>query len=164
MSREDKMPLEEKILKDYQEAMKARDSLRSSALSFLRADLMNLAVAKKKKNLDDCEVISVIKKQIKQRQDSIEQFKKGNRPDMAEKETKEMEILKVYLPPELSLDEIKAIIEESVAATEAKDIKDMGKVMKEVTAKIAGKADGKTVSELVRERLSKPAQEEKDVT
>ncbi|MCM8789862.1 MAG: GatB/YqeY domain-containing protein [Candidatus Omnitrophica bacterium] len=86
------MLLEEKILKDYQEAMKARDALKSSVLSFLRADFMNLAVAKKKKNLDDSDVISCIKKQIKQRQDSIEQFKQGNRLDMAEKETKEMEI------------------------------------------------------------------------
>ena len=145
--------LEEKILNDYKEAMKARDTLKSSVLSFLRADMINLAIAKKKKALDDSEVISVIKKQIKQRQDSIEQFKNGNRLDMADKEAKEMEILKTYLPPELSVDELKKIIEEVISATGAKEMKDMGKVMKEVTAQIAGRADGKLVSDLVKEIL-----------
>jgi len=145
--------LEEKILNDYKEAMKARDTLKSSVLSFLRADMINLAIAKKKKVLDDGEVISVIKKQIKQRQDSIEQFKNGNRLDMADKETKELEILKTYLPPELSADEVKKIIEEVISATGAKEMKDMGKVMKEVTAQIAGRADGKLVSDLVKEIL-----------
>ena len=148
--------LEEKILNDYKEAMKARDGLRSSVLSFLRADMMNLAVAKKKKALDDSEVITVIKKQIKQHQDSIEQFTKGERLEMAEKEKKELAILKEYLPPEVSADEIKKVIEEVVVALVASGMKDMGKVMKEVNAKLAGAADGKLVSDLVRERLAKP--------
>jgi len=150
------MSLEERILNEYKEAMKSRDGLKSSVLSFLRADMMNLAVAKKKSKLDDSEVISVIKKQIKQRQDSIEQFTKGGRQDMADKETKELEILKKYLPPELSNEEIKKIIEEAIAATGASSMKEMSLVMKEVTAKIAGQADGKLVSDLVKERLTKP--------
>lgn len=145
--------LEEKIMNDYKDAMKARDSLKSSVLSFLRADMMNVAVAKKKVKLDDSEVVAVIKKQIKQRQDSIEQFTKGNRLEMAEKEKKEAEILKTYLPPELSEDQIKKVIDEVVAATGAQGIKDMGKVMKEVNAKLAGQADGRLVSELVRGKL-----------
>lgn len=148
--------LEEKILNDYKEAMKNRDTLKSSVLSFLRADMMNFALAKKKEKLDDSEVISAIKKQIKQRQDSIEQFTKGARLEMAEKEKKESEILKTYLPAELSADEIKKVIEEAIASTNAQGIKDMGRVMKEVTAKVSGQADGKLVSGLVRERLSKP--------
>jgi uncharacterized protein YqeY len=94
---------------------------------------------------------------VKQHEDSIEQFTKGNRPDLVEKEKKELEILKAYLPEELSPEVIKKIIEEAVTATGAIGIKDMGKVMKEVNAKVAGKADGKTVSDLVKERLSKPA-------
>lgn len=150
--------LEEKILNDYKEAMKSRDALKSSILSFLRADMMNLAVAKKKNKLDDSEAVSVIKKQIKQRQDSIEQFTKGNRPEMAEKEKKEFEILKTYLPPELCVEELKKIIDEVTVLTEAQGMKDMGKVMKEVSAKVAGQADGKLVSDLVRERLSRPAE------
>jgi len=149
--------LEEKILNDYKEAMKNRDTLKASALSFLRAELINVAIAKKKKNLDDNEVIAVIRKQIKAHQDSIEQFKQGSRQDLADKETKEREVLKSYLPQELSEDEIKKIIEEAISLTGAKDLKDMGRVMKEVTAKIAGKADGKLVSDLVKEKLSKPA-------
>ena len=146
---------EEKILADYQKALKERDSLKSSVLSFLRADLMNGAVAKKKNKLDDPEVVAVIKKQIKQRQDSIEQFTKGNRPEMAQKEAQELDILKSYLPPELSADEIKKIIEEAVVVSGAQGMKDMGKVMKEVNAKIAGQADGKLVSDLVRQILCK---------
>lgn len=149
--------LEEKILNDYKEAMKARDALKSSVLSFLRADLMNLAVAKKKNALDDPEAVSVIKKQIKQRQDSIEQFTKGNRLEMAEKEKSELEILKAYLPPELSEDEVKKVIAQAVSETGASSMKDMGRVMKEVNAKLAGQADGKLVAELVKQSLSNPA-------
>jgi len=149
--------LEEKILNDYREAMKARDTLKSSVLSFLRADMINQATAKKKAALDDAEIIAVIKKQIKQRQDSIEQFTKGNRLEMADKEKKEYEILKAYLPPELSEKQIKDLIEEAITSTGAATMKDMGRLMKELTAKIAGQADGKLVSELVRQRLSTPS-------
>jgi len=147
--------LEEKIFNDYKEAMKNKDTLKSAALSFLRAAMINVAIEKKKKNLDDNEVITVVKKQIKQHQDSIEQFQKGARQDLADKETKEMEILKSYLPLELSSEEIKKIIKEAVVLTGASTMKDMGKVMKEVTAKVSGRADGKVVSDLVKERLSK---------
>jgi hypothetical protein len=146
--------LEEKILNDYKEAMKARDTLKSSVLSFLRADMLNQATAKKKDKLDDAEIITVIKKQIKQRQDSIEQFTRGNRLEMAEKEKKELEMLKAYLPPELSVEQIKVLIEESIASTGASGMKDMGRLMKELTAKTSGGADGKLVSELVRQRLN----------
>ncbi|MCX5702006.1 MAG: GatB/YqeY domain-containing protein [Candidatus Omnitrophica bacterium] len=148
--------LEEKILNDYKEAMKNKDALKSSTLSLLRAEILNVAIAKKKKTLDDSEVIAVIKKQVKQHQDSIEQFKLGNRLDLADKETRELEILKSYLPAELPIEEIKKIIEEAQTMTGAKDLKDMGKVMKEVNAKITGRADGKLISDLVKERLTKP--------
>ena len=149
--------LEEKILNDYKDAMKARDSLKSSVLSFLRADMINQATAKKKNKLDDAEVVMVIKKQIKQRQDSIEQFTKGGRIEMADKEKKEWEILKAYLPPELSESQIKSLIEEAIAATGSNSMKDMGRLMKELAVKIAGQADGKLVSELVRQRLNAPS-------
>jgi len=87
--------LEEKILNDYKEAMKARDSLRISVLSCLRAEIKNVEIAKNKNSLDDNEVVAVIKKQVKQRQDSIEQFKNGGRDDLADKEVKELKILEV---------------------------------------------------------------------
>jgi len=148
--------LEEKILNDYKEAMKNKDALKVSTLSFLRAQFINLAIEKKKKSLDDGDCVVVIKKLIKQHQDSIEQFKQGNRQDLVDKETKELEILKSYLPPELAEEEVKKIIEEAVILTGAQDLKDMGKVMKEVSAKIAGRADNKLVSELVKTKLAKP--------
>jgi len=148
--------LEEKIFNDYKEAMKNKDTLKSSVLSFLRAEMINVAMAKKKKSLDDSEVIAVIRKQIKARQESIDQFKQGDRLDLADKETNELEILKSYLPPQLAADEIKKIIEEAIATVGAQDLKDMGRVMKEVTTKVAGQADGKLVSDLVKARLSVP--------
>jgi uncharacterized protein YqeY len=148
------MTLEEKIKNDYASAMKARDSLKSSVLNFLRAAMMNEALDKKKKVLDDPEVVSVIRKQIKSRQDSVEQFTKGGRVEMADKEAQEIGILKEYLPVELAPEEIKRIIAEAVSATGAAGLKDMGKVMKEVNVKVAGRADGKVVSDMVKEALS----------
>lgn len=147
--------LEERIFNDYKAAMKSRDSLRSSVLSFLRAEIMNVAIAKKKPKLDDNEIIAVVRKQVKARQESIEQFKKGDRLDLADKEGKELEILKSYLPKELPQEEINKIIEEAISSTQATALKDMGRVMKEVMAKVAGRADSKVVSDLVKEKLSK---------
>ena len=149
--------LVDKIFEDYKEAMKLRDALKSSVLSFLRADMLNLATTKKKDKLDDAEVIMVIKKQIKQRQDSIEQFSKGGRLDAAEKEKKESEILKSYLPAQMPVEEIKRLIEAAVVATGASGMKDMGCLMKELAITIGGGADGKTVSDLVRQRLTTPS-------
>jgi len=148
--------LEEKILTEYKEAMKNQDKLRSSTLSFLRAEMMNAAIAKKKKALDDAEVVAIVKKQIKQRQDSIEQFTRGNRPDLASREKEELAILEAYLPPQISEDELRRIIDETVAETAAQGPRDMGKVMKEVSSRVGQQADGKRISELVKERLSRP--------
>ncbi len=150
--------LEDKILEDYKAAMLAKDKIKSSTLSFLRADFNNYAIDKRKKKLDDSDVIIVIKSQIKKHQDSIEQFKKGNRLELADKEEKELEILKSYLPAQLSEDEIKKIVAEIITAVGETGMKDMGKVMKEVLAKVGDKADNKTVSELVKQKLNPPAQ------
>ena len=146
--------LEEKIFNDYKQAMKDQDKIKSSSLSFLRANLANQAISLKKKELEDKEVISVIKKLAKQRQESIEQFKQAGRQDLAARESRELEILKSYLPPELSVDEIKKIIEAEILQLHADGPKDMGRVMKEVMAKAASRADGKTVSDLVKARLT----------
>jgi uncharacterized protein YqeY len=148
--------LEEKILNDYKEAMKSKDSAKSSTLSFLRAEMINVAMEKKKKALDDHEVIAIIKKQIKQRQEAIAQFKQGNRQDLVDKETQELNILKTYLPAEIPVEELKKIVEEVITTLGAQGPKDMGRVMKEVMAKVGPSADGKIVSELVRSKLSPP--------
>ena len=149
------MSLEEKIGQDYVLAMKARDSFASSVLSFLRAQIKNVKVDKRLEQVPDEEVISVIKKQVKQRQDSINQFKAGGRMDLAEKEEKEMVFLKNYLPPEMSTEKLKGIVDEVVAASGATSIKDMGRVMKDVLSRVAGQADNQAVGVLVKERLSK---------
>jgi hypothetical protein len=147
--------LEERIFNDYKAAMKAKDTHKSSVLSFLRADIMNVAIAKKKAKLDDTEVIGVVRKQIKARQEAIEQFTKGNRQDLADKESRELEVLKSYLPKELPQEEINKIIEEAISSTQVTSPKDMGRVMREVMVKVAGQADSKVVSDLVKEKLSK---------
>jgi len=149
------MSLEDKINQDYVQAMKARDSFTSSVVSFLRAQIKNVKVDKRVETVSDEDVISVIKKQAKQRQDSITQFKAGNRMDLAEKEEKELVLLKNYLPVEMSADKLKTIVEEVVSASGATSIKDMGRVMKDVLARVAGQADNQAVGALVKERLSK---------
>jgi len=149
------MTLEERLFSDFKEAMKNKESAKVSTLSFLRAQLSYTALEKKKKSLEDGECLAVIRKLIKQHQDSIDQFKAGNRQDLVNKETKELEILKAYLPKELCAEEIKKIVEDVIKETASCGMKDMGKVMKEVLAKSAGAADNKLVSDLVKERLSK---------
>ncbi len=146
--------LEDKIAEDYKQAMKNKDAARVSTLSFLRSQLKYVMIEKKADKLPDAEVILVIKKQIKQRQDSIEQFTKGNRSDLAEKEKLELSILKSYLPQEMSEAELKTIIEAAVKESSAGGIKDIGKVMKALLPKIAGRADNAVVSNLVKEKLS----------
>lgn len=149
------MMLEEKLLNDFKEAMKNKETARVSTLSFLRAQISYAALEKKKKNLDDNECLAVIKRLIKQHQDSIEQFRLGNRNDLVEKETKELGILRSYLPPEISVDEVKKVIEAVVVEIQPLGMKDMGCVMKEVLARLAGSTDNKLVSDLVKEKLSK---------
>lgn len=145
--------LEEKILEDYKSALKQKDQIKSSILNFLRSEMNYARIEKKKDKLDDADIITVIKKQVKSHQDSIEQFEKGGRLDLAEKEKKELEILKSYLPQELSEAELKNIIDEIINSIPNATIKEMGRVMKEVMQKTSGRADGKLVSELVKVKL-----------
>ena len=148
------MSLEQQIDKDYIQAMKDRDSARSSALSFLRSQIKYARIELKTEHVEDKDIIVVIKKQIKQRQDSIDQFQQGGRADLVEKEEKELALLKKYLPAEMSAQEITGIIKEVIKTIGASSIKDMGKVMKEAGVKLAGRADNKQVSELVKAELS----------
>lgn len=150
------MSLEDKIGQDYVSAMKARDSFRSSVLSFLRAQIKNVKVDKRLEAVPDEEVVATIKKQAKQRQDSINQFKAGGRADLVDKEERELGILKSYLPAEMSSEQLKMIVEEVLRASGANSIKDMGRVMKDVLARVKGQADNQMVSALVKERLTRP--------
>ena len=147
------MGLNEEIASDLTAAMKAKDASRLSALRMLKAAVMNKGV-EKGRDLDDAEVLQVVASLVKQRRDSIEQFTKGGRTDLVDKETREIAILEHYLPPAASAEEIDAAVAAAIAETGASSPKDMGKVMKAVMPKLAGKnADGKTVNEAVRRTL-----------
>lgn len=146
--------LQEKINKDYITAMKGKDALKSGSLSFLRAQLKNLMIERKTDALTDEDVIGIIKKQVKQRQDSIEQYEKGNRPDLADKERSEQKVLETYLPEELPDDKVRAVIQEAIGETGAQSIKDMGQVMRVALGNLQGRADNKKVSQMVRDILS----------
>jgi len=148
------MSLEDTISQDYVRAMKARDSFASSVLSFLRAQINYVKIDKRLEKVPDEEVISVVKKQVKQRLDSISQFKAGGRTDLVDKEEKELAVLKSYLPPEMPVEKLKGIIEEVISTSKAASIKDMGRVMKEVLSRVAGQADSQALAALVKERLT----------
>ncbi len=149
--------LEDKLTSDFKEAMKSRDQARTQTLSFLRSELKYAAIDKKKDKLDDADVIAVIKKLIKQRQEGILQFEKGQRLDLVAKEKAELELLKTYLPAEMDAAQLGVIVDEAVASLGATSVKDMGRVIKEVMARAQGQADGKAVSDLVKARLTPAA-------
>ena len=133
--------------------MKAKDSARLSALRMLKTAITNKGV-EKGHDLDDGEVLQVISSLVKQRKDSIEQFSKAGRTDLVNKETAEMAVLETYLPPTATAEEIDAAVADAIAETGAASSKDIGKVMKAVMPKLAGKnADGRTVNEAVRRKL-----------
>jgi hypothetical protein len=147
------MSLNEQIATDITAAMRAKDAVRLSALRMLKAAVMNKGV-EKKRDLEDAEVLQVVASLVKQRRDSIEQFSKAGRTDLVDKETAEIAILEQYLPPAVSADEIEAAVAAAIAETGASSAKDMGKVMKAVMPKLAGKnADGKAVNDAVRRTL-----------
>lgn len=146
--------LEDQLQKDYFQAMKDRDTVKASTVNFLRAQLKNVRIEKRSETLEDKDVVVVIKKQIKQRQDSIEQYEKGGRKDLADKETAEMAILKSYLPEELSEQALQQFIEQAIRETGAQSMKDMGNVIKAVAVKAQGRADNRVVSELVKKALA----------
>jgi len=147
------MTLTEKVNADIATAMKAKDAARLSALRMMKAAIMNKEV-EKGRTLDDAEVVQVVASLVKQRRDSIEQFSKAGRKDLVDKETGEIAVLEAYLPPAATTEEIDAAIAAAVAETGAASPKDIGKVMKAVMPKLAGKtADGRTVNEAVRRKL-----------
>jgi hypothetical protein len=135
------------------QAMKSNDKLRLSTIRMIRSASKNKEIELRKK-LEDEDVVKVIQAMVRKGEESIEQFQTGGRMDLVEKEKKEIEILKSFLPQPLSQEEILKIIDQSIQETQASSLKDIGKVMKSVMPKIGGKADGKLINQLVRERLS----------
>jgi uncharacterized protein YqeY len=148
------MTLTEQISRDITEAMKARAAAKLSALRMVKAALMNGEVAKGRA-LEEAEAQQVLASLIKQRRDSIEQFRNGGRQDLVDKETAEVAILERYAPPAASAAEIEQAVDAAIQETGAAGPKDMGRVMKAVMSALAGKsADGKIVNELVRKKLA----------
>ena len=149
------MTLSEQVDHDIKEAMKAKQADRLGVLRLLKAAIKNAAIEKGGQAgvLDDAEATAIIRKQVKQRQDSIEGFEKGNRPELAAKERAEIDLLNTYLPQALSPEELGRLVDEAIAEAGATGKAQMGAVMKALTPKVAGRADGRTLSQEVQRRL-----------
>ncbi len=147
------MPLLAKIDEDLKTAMKAREELKVSTLRLLKDAISKAAIQKQKAVLDDAEVIAEIAKLVKQREESVAAYTKGNRPELAQKEQTEAKILQAYLPAQLSDEELKGIVQAAVKEAGGSGPQAMGGVMKLVMPKVAGRADGKRVNEIVKQSL-----------
>jgi uncharacterized protein YqeY len=148
------MTLQVKIQSHLSDAMRSKDQLRLSVLRMMKTAVKNKEV-EKMKPLEEAEVIAVLNTLVKQRKDSVEQFRKGSREELAQKEEAEIKIIEEYLPGAASNDEIRRAVEEAVQETGATSMKDMGKVMKATMSRLAGKTvDGSRVSQFVKEKLS----------
>ena len=150
------MTLEERIDSDLKDAMRAKDASKLGVLRMLKSALKYAAIAKSgtEAQLSKAEAAQVVRKQAKQREDSIESFEKGGRAELAAKEKEELSILNAYLPQAMSSDELARVVRETIAETGATSKAQMGGVMKALQAKVAGRADGKTLSQEVSRQLS----------
>jgi uncharacterized protein YqeY len=149
------MTLHDRLDSDLKEAMRAKDATKLGVLRMLKSALKYAAIAKSGSDaeLSDAEAAQVIRKQAKQRQDSIESFEKGGRVELAEKEKEELSILNAYLPQAMSADELAVAVRETIAEVGATSKAQMGAVMKALQVKVAGRADGKTLSQEVQKQL-----------
>jgi uncharacterized protein YqeY len=150
------MNLSERVDSDLKTAMREKNATKLAVLRMLKAAIMNAAIEKSgaQGKLNDTDATQVIRKQVKQRQDSIESFEKGGRAELAAKEKEELSILQSYLPQQMSADEISKAVRETIAEVGATSKQQMGAVMKAVQAKVAGRADGKTLNAEVQKQLS----------
>lgn len=150
------MTLQQRVDSDLKEAMRAKDGTKLNVLRMLKSALKYAAIAKSdaEAELSDAEAVQVIRKQAKQRRDSIESFEKGGRAELADKEKEELSILNTYLPQGMSPDELAKIVRETIGELGATSKVQMGAVMKALQAKVGGRADGKTLSGEVQKQLS----------
>ena len=150
------MTLQQRVDSDLKEAMRAKDGTKLGVLRMLKSALKYAAIAKSgaESELSDAEAVQVIRKQAKQRQDSIESFEKGGRTELADKEKEELALLNTYLPQAMSSEELEKVVRETIAELGATSKVQMGAVMKALQAKAGGRADGKTLSTEVGRQLS----------
>ena len=147
------MKLEEKLTKSIIESMKSKDVIRLESLRSIKSALLLLKTKNRKKIISEIEEIQMLQKLVKQRKESASIYKDQNRLDLAQQEETQSKIISEFLPKQFSKEEIESIIDKIIFETKASSIKDMGKVMSEATLRLAGKAEGKTVSIIVREKL-----------
>ncbi len=147
------MSLRDQIVNDMKVAMKAREMDKVNALRLVQSAFKNREIELRPNAITEDEMITVLKKLVKQRKESIEQYQAANRQDLADGEAKELKLLETYLPSQMGRDQIEAIVVEVIQQTGAKSQKEMGQVMKAVIAKTGGAADNKIVSELVKAKL-----------
>ncbi len=144
--------LNEKLLDDMKNAMKSKDKQRLSVIRMARAAIKNVEIDKRK-DLEDSEVVEVLAREVKQRRDSIVEYQKAGKDDTVDDLNKEIEILSVYLPEQLSTEEIEKIVNKTINELDASSMVDMGKVMGAIMPKVRGRADGNAVNSIVREKL-----------
>ena len=151
------MTVIERVDSDLKDAMRAKDTTRLGVLRMLKSAFKYAAIAKSgaEAELNDAEAAQVIRKQAKQRQDSIESFEKGGRAELAEKEREELSILNAYLPQQMNADELEKVVRETIAEVGSTSKAQMGAVMKALMPRVQGKAEGKRVSEAVKDALAK---------
>ena len=147
------MSLSQQIEESYIRALKSKDNSSVSALRMLRSALKNKEIERRRK-LEEPEILSVLQGLIRQGKEAKEQFEKGGRPDLAEKERVEMEIYSTFLPNQASLSDIEQVVDGIIFEIKPLGMKDMGKVMKEAMARLSGRAEGKTIQEVVKQKLS----------
>lgn len=148
------MTMRDQLMADVKAAMIAKDSLKLNTLRFLQAAIKNREIELRPNPISEDDILNVLKKVVKQRKESIEQYKNGGRQDLVDQELAELKVLEVYMPAQLSREQIEAVVVEVIASLNAKTIKDMGAVMKEAVARTAGAADNKILSEVIKAKLS----------
>ncbi|SHJ79283.1 GatB/YqeY domain-containing protein [Paramaledivibacter caminithermalis] len=146
------MSLKDKLMQDLKSAMKEKNKIKKSVITLIRSAIKQYEVDNRTE-INDEGIIELIAKQLKQRKDALEEFKKGNRLDLVEEAKKEIEILLSYLPKQLSEEEVRTIVKETIEELGVQGPKEMGKVMGVLMPKLKGKADGKLVSKIVKELL-----------
>ena len=146
------MSLKEKLQEDLKSSMKNKDTVKKSVITLIRAGIKQYEVDNRTE-LDDDGIITIISKQLKQRNDSLVEFEKAGRDDLIEETKSEIQVLEEYLPQQLSEEELEQIVIETIAEVGATSMKDMGKIMSTIKPKTAGRADGRKINELVKKNL-----------
>lgn len=147
------MNMKEKLMEDLKVAMKNKDVIKKNTITLIRSAILQYE-KDNKTELDENGIIEIISKELKKRNDSLIEYEKSGRADLIDALKEEIEVVKEYLPEPLTIEELTQIVQDTIAEVEAKDMKDMGKVMQGVKAKTLGRADGRTINEIVKKQLS----------